>query len=198
MGKWLIGSKGQAQFAPITNDIRVAVTNVRKGTESKSVVGRLLNDAVIGKAAEEIVYDLRAGVGGLRIALANVAEGKGLIGRLAKSEAMGDMVAEIVDGFQYAGRGLRGGKSPLSLLISDKTMGDQVKHGIDGVAKMGDGLVNGRGLIPMLVKEADLYDEVVTIARQLAENVEDVREAYTINLMSNLVQDNAASLIPVE
>jgi hypothetical protein len=174
------------------------VTNIRKGTENTGVIARLLNDEAIGEAAAEIVHDLRAGIAGLRIALADVAEGKGLIGRLAKSETLGDMAEEIIDGFQYAGRGLRGGKSPLSLLISDTTLGEQVKNGVDGVAKMGDGLVNGEGLIPMLVKEADLYEEIVAIARQLGESVEDTREAYTIDLMSGLVEDNAASLIPIE
>lgn len=197
LGKWILGETAHAHLKPITNDLLQSVTNIRKGTEGEGLLARLLHDATLGETVDELVSDLRAGMKGVRKLATDISGSKSALARLASDEELGATISEAFNGFHFGARGLAGRTSVLSILARDEELGDGFGVAVASVSKFAGDLNDGKGLIPMLVKEPDLYADAVAIVQQLRESIEDVREAYPINLMSETAIDSApAALIP--
>jgi hypothetical protein len=197
LGKWILGETAHAHLKPITDDLLQSVTNIRKGTEGEGLLARLLHDATLGETVDELVSDLRAGMKGVRKLATDISGSKSALARLASDEELGATISEAFNGFHFGARGLAGRTSVLSILARDEELGDGFGVAVASVSKFAGDLNDGKGLIPMLVKEPDLYADAVAIVQQLRESIEDVREAYPINLMSETAIDSApAALIP--
>jgi hypothetical protein len=196
MGKWLLGSRIHASIEPMTDDLRTAASNLRRGTEGEALpLAKLLHDANLGNEFGVLIGDLQVGMQGVRTLGNDLAGGAGVLARLASDETLGEKVVDAVDGFKLASGNLRAGKSPLAVLLADAAVGEQLATGVASLSTAADRLANGDNILRRLVEDPHIYEQAIVILRELRESVEDVREAYPIDLMAGLLIDNAPSLL---
>lgn len=189
LGKWVLGDKAQKDLEPTIAELRKTLENVRKGTDSegKGTIARLLHNEKLGENLDGTITDLRETMKGARTFIANISEGKGTIARLANDEALGKRVDGLVTDLSAVAADLREGKSMLGRLISDEKMGNQLKSTIASISTFADGLAKGEGTIARLINDPDLYVEAKRLVSQMAEAVEDAREAAPISAFTSIL-----------
>jgi phospholipid/cholesterol/gamma-HCH transport system substrate-binding protein len=187
LGRWVLGEKAQKELEPTIAELRKTVENVRKGTEGKGTVARLLHDDELGASVGEIVTDLKASMKGVRKFASDISEGKGTIARLASDEKLGEKVDGIVTDLGEVAADLRGGKSVLSRLIMDEAMGERLDEAVTGIAEFATSLARGEGTIARLVNDPELYVEAKKLVGQAREAVEDAREAAPISAFTSIL-----------
>jgi phospholipid/cholesterol/gamma-HCH transport system substrate-binding protein len=187
LGKWVLGKEAQGKLDPALDDLRKAAENVRKGTEGKGTLARILHDEELGSNVDAIVADLRETMKGVRTFAADISEGKGVIARLAQDEELGKKLDEVVTDVRDVMADIRGGKSALSRIISDEDLGTQLGRAVKSLADFAENLATGEGTIARLVNDPELFTEAKRLIFQAREAVEDAREAAPISAFSSVL-----------
>jgi len=187
LGRWVLGEGAQKNLEPAIAELRKAVENVRKGTEGRGTVARLLHDESLGEKFDGVVADLREGLKGIRKFASDISEGKGVIARLASDEVLGEKLDGIVTDIRAVAADLRGGKSLLARLVSDEKMGQELREAVSNLSAFAAGLGKGEGTIARLVNDPQLYVEAQKLLFQAREAVEDAREAAPISSFASIL-----------
>lgn len=187
LGRWVLGEDAQRHLEPAIAELRKAADNIRKGTEGKGTIARLLHDEALGEKLDGIVAELRDAMKGIRKFASDISEGKGVIARLASDEALGEKLDSIISDLRNVAADLRGGKSLLARLISDEKMGQELGEAVSALNKFASDLSKGEGTIARLVSDPQLYVEAQKLLFQAREAVEDAREAAPISSFASIL-----------
>ncbi len=189
LGKWIIGEESMAKVAPMVEDIRATVENIRKATsaESKATLARLLHDEELGRNVKETVTDIRESMKGIRKFAADLGEGKGALSMLVSDEETRKRFDNIITSLSDVMTDVRAGESVVSRLISDKKMGDELAQAFTSIATFTKGLAEGEGTLAKLINDPELYVEIKRLIGQTREAIEDAREAAPISAFTSII-----------
>jgi phospholipid/cholesterol/gamma-HCH transport system substrate-binding protein len=187
LGRWVLGDAAFKDLESTISNLNKTVEKVRRGTEGKGAVARLLYDEDLGRRVDEAITDMREGMKGVRSIVADLSEGESVIARLTSDEELGRKLDDIVTDVHAAAADLRAKKSLVSRLISDEELGQKLDRVVTSIADFAENLAKGEGTISRLINDPELFTEIRRFVSQAREAVEDAREAAPISVFASML-----------
>jgi phospholipid/cholesterol/gamma-HCH transport system substrate-binding protein len=166
----------------ITRDAREIVERAKRG--EGGIVGRAIGDEVLAQNIADGIADLRSAAKDLSEAMAQMEQGRGLLGKLVYDEAWSDALVARFDaaatGLQRFADNLETGKGLLAKLVGDETVVhdfdrvvSDVKSTAENLRLASEGLRTGDSLLARLISDPET-------ARRFDEIVENLRHGSAV------------------
>ncbi len=127
--------------------------------------------------------DIRAIISNIRRTTDNLAEGRGVAGKLLSDEAQGEKFASMIDDLQGLVADVRKGKGTVGMLLADEEVASTVRRaladvqaGVASLRQIASRIDEGEGLVARLINDAALAENVAGIAADGRDTVASVRE----------------------
>jgi len=211
LGRLIADEEMSDKVGVVVDDVSVVVGDLRAG---KGTLGKLLVEEELHTAVEEVVANLRAGAGDLKLILADVEAGKGSIGKLVRDEELGEKLATAIEDLQgmisraSAGEGtvgrlfaddkiandleqlfakLNSGEGALGALISSDEMYQNLNTALEDISTIVATVRDGEGTIGKLIMNEEVYQEILAAVRLLTQSLEDYREAAPVSTFTSVL-----------
>ncbi|MBI4570246.1 MAG: MCE family protein [Planctomycetes bacterium] len=167
---------GEAIHSLRTVADEIRITFARINDPEAGVVGRLVSDPGLGKAAGDLITTLSD----------SVKNKDTVLGKLLNDPEMGTKLQNIMSNLEKATGDLTaalGKDNPEGLvgrLLYDKTMGEKLDRIMTNLDKTMGNLTSDQSTLGLLMSKRDIYDELQSILRNVNATVEDVREQTPI------------------
>ncbi len=170
----LINDKATAdKVANAIDGIDSTFDNISALTEElrggQGTLGKLIYDDTLHADIETFVAGLDAGVADIRQLVADARAGEGVLGALIYDGAITDKLKSIMDSIDSATAKIDRGEGTIAKLINDGTIADDIQ----GLVRTWS---NPEGTLGRLFSEDEIYEDVRSVAADLADAAAAIRE----------------------
>jgi phospholipid/cholesterol/gamma-HCH transport system substrate-binding protein len=155
-----------------TNYINIAkgksTQTVQSGAELQSAAAMAIADFM--KQGSAMLGGVQDVVTNLQSIMAEVASGKGTIGKLIYNEEIYDQAKAVISQVQKLTETLNSNRG-IGKFINDDTLYDEVRGTVGKVTNLIDGINQGQGTLGKIVKDPAMYDDAVKLVADLRKSV---------------------------